>query len=66
MSKSEDTLEEIANIVYYGGLDGLAETEALEQIGELVYPWLKTGWRKYNEIGKAGYPLEQKRNTAHT
>ena len=58
MSKSENALNEIAHIVYYGGLDGLTETEAIEQIRDLAYPWLKTEWRKYNDIGKAGFPVK--------
>jgi hypothetical protein len=57
-SKSENTLEEIAHIVYYCGLDGLTETEALEQIRDLVWPWQKIGWRRKNEIGKAGFPVK--------
>lgn len=58
MSKSENTLEEIAHIVYYGGLDGMTETEAIDQIRDLVWPWIKTEWRQYNDIGKAGFPVK--------
>lgn len=61
MSKRDDVLEAVANVAYYGGLHGMTEDEALEEIRALVYPWLETGWRKKNEIGCAGYPKPKER-----
>lgn len=62
MSKRDDVLEAVANIAYYGGLRyGMTEDEAIEEIRELVYPWLQIGWRKKHEIGRAGYPKKKER-----